>query len=188
MCPASASSRSVISVSSAPNDSTEISRSRCRISTNRDMCVPLKLCGRFTYMLKFATVCCSPSDRSFTRTGWLMSLMPTWLMGMRRVSARLCTSSTVCARGWEAAAVFIGVTVCGLSGADQPLIGVKAAKQPIECATGALCSAGDGLGAGHLLPESPDGGFEAAEVEFRGREAILAGAVLDEAVGNTECE
>ena len=37
---------------------------RCRISTNRDMCVPLKLWGRFTYMLKFATVCCSPPERS----------------------------------------------------------------------------------------------------------------------------
>ncbi len=53
----------------ARNDSTEISRSPCRISTNRDMCVPLKLCGRFTYMLKVAMVCCSPSERSFTSHG-----------------------------------------------------------------------------------------------------------------------
>src|SRR4029079_19393824 len=185
MWPASASRRSGISASSAPKDSTEISRSRCKISTKRDMCVPLKLCGRFTYMLKFATVCCSPSERSLTRTGWLMSLMPTWLIGMRRVSARPCTSSTVSARGWEAAA-FIGLTVCGLSGADQPLIGVKAPKQPIECAKGALCSAGYGLGTGPPLPEPPPGRFEAAEVELRGREAILARAVLDEAVGDAE--
>ena len=28
------------------------------------MCVPLKLCGRFTYMLKVAIVCCSPAERS----------------------------------------------------------------------------------------------------------------------------
>src|SRR6187397_1222338 len=110
-----------------------------------------------------------------------MSLMPTWLIGMRRVSARPCTSSTVSTRGWETAA-FIGLTVCGLSSADQPLIGVKAFNQPIECANGALCSAGDGLGTGHLLPESPDGGFEAAEIELRGGEAILTRAVLDEAV------
>ena len=72
MWPALASRCSVISSSILPNESTEISRSwRCRISTNRDMCVPLKLCGRFTYMLKFATVCCSPRARSLTLTGWI---------------------------------------------------------------------------------------------------------------------
>jgi len=49
----------------ARKDSTEISRSVCRISTNRDMCVPLKLCGRLTYMLNVAIVCCSPR-RSIT--------------------------------------------------------------------------------------------------------------------------
>ena len=65
----------------ARKDSTEISRSPCRISTKRDMCVPLKLCGRLTYMLNLAMVCCSPAERSFTRTGWRMSLMPTRLMG-----------------------------------------------------------------------------------------------------------
>src|ERR1043165_1896207 len=132
------------------------------------MCVPLKLCGRFTYMLKFATVCCSPSERSLTRPGWLMSLMPTWLIGIWRVSARLCTSSTVSTRGWEAAAVIIGSTVCGLYGADQPLIGGKAFNPPIECAAAALCSAGGGLGAGQVLPESPDRRFEAAEIELGG--------------------
>ena len=60
MWPVSASSRSVIFSSMARNDSTEISRSPWRISTKRDMCVPLKLWGRLTYMLKFAMVCCSP--------------------------------------------------------------------------------------------------------------------------------
>ena len=30
---------------------------------NRDMCVPLKSCGRFTYMLNDAIVCCSPAVR-----------------------------------------------------------------------------------------------------------------------------
>src|SRR6185312_10836421 len=94
MWPTSASRRSVMVASIARKDSTETSRSACRISTKRDMCVPLKLCGRLTYMLKVAMVCCSPAERSFTRTGCLMSLTPTRLMGSRRVSARPCTSST----------------------------------------------------------------------------------------------
>ena len=94
MWPVSASSRAVMLCSMARNDSTEISRSACRISTKRDMCVPLKLCGRLTYMLNVAMVCCSPEERSLTRTGWLMSLMPTRLIGSWRVSARACTSST----------------------------------------------------------------------------------------------
>ena len=52
MWPDSASSRSTISRRMVSNDSTEISRSwPLRISTKRDMCVPLKLCGRCTYML-----------------------------------------------------------------------------------------------------------------------------------------
>src|SRR5471032_1755024 len=67
MCPTSASSRTVIFFSMALKDSTDISRSLCRISMKRDMCVPLKLWGRFTYMLKFAIVCCSPAARSLTR-------------------------------------------------------------------------------------------------------------------------
>ena len=87
MWPLSASRRAVIVLSMARKDSTEISRSPCRISTKRDMCVPLKLCGRLTYMLKLAMVCCSPAERSFTRTGWRMSLMPTRLIGSWRVSA-----------------------------------------------------------------------------------------------------
>ena len=41
--------------------SIEISRSwLLRISTKRDMCVPLKLCGRPTYMLNTAMVCWTP--------------------------------------------------------------------------------------------------------------------------------
>ena len=70
MWPDVASSRCVISTSICRNDSTEISRSwLCSTSTKRDMCVPLKLWGSATYMLKFATVCCSPPERSLTRTG-----------------------------------------------------------------------------------------------------------------------
>ena len=39
------------------NDSTEIARSwLLKISTKRDICVPLKSCGSRTYMLKSATV------------------------------------------------------------------------------------------------------------------------------------
>ena len=94
MCPVSASSRSVIARSMPRKDSTEISRPPCRISTKRDMCVPLKSCGRLTYMLKVAIVCCSPAERSLTRTGCLMSLIPTLLIGSARVSGRDCTSST----------------------------------------------------------------------------------------------
>src|SRR5688572_24439667 len=115
-----------------------------------------------------------------------MSLMPTWLIGIWRVSARLCTSSTVSTRGWEAAAVFIGVTVCGLSHADQPLVRVKEPKRAAECRKAVLCSAGDGLGTWDVLPESPDGGFQAAEIELGSREAVLARPVLDEAIRNTE--
>ena len=56
---------------------TEISRSwLLRICTKRDMCVPLKLCGRNTYMLKVATVLLLPSLRSCTRTGWRISFDP----------------------------------------------------------------------------------------------------------------
>src|SRR6056297_3850428 len=36
---------------------------------NFDMYVPLKLCGRSTYMWTLATVCCSPPARSLMRTG-----------------------------------------------------------------------------------------------------------------------
>ena len=79
--------------SMSSNDSTEISPSWLfRISTKRDMCVPLKLCGRCTYMLKVAMVCCTPLLRSRTRTGWRIALMPTLSMARWRVSAELCTS------------------------------------------------------------------------------------------------
>src|SRR5579859_4548655 len=57
------------------------------------MWVPLKLWGRSTYMLKVEMVCCSPPVRSLMRMGWRMSLMPTLLMGMWRVSALDWTSS-----------------------------------------------------------------------------------------------
>jgi len=63
--------------------STEISRSWLfRISTKRDMWVPLKLWGRPTYMLNKAMVCWMPADLSCTLIGWRMALMPTLLMAM----------------------------------------------------------------------------------------------------------
>ncbi len=41
-------------------------------------------------MLKVAMVCCSPAERSLTRTGWRMSLMPTRSIGdLARVGAAL---------------------------------------------------------------------------------------------------
>jgi hypothetical protein len=87
MWPVRASRRSLISCSMSLKDSTEISGSwLLRISTKRDMCVPLKLCGSSTYMLKLAMVCCTPWLRSLTSTGWRMSLMPTLSMAMWRVS------------------------------------------------------------------------------------------------------
>src|ERR1039458_4063570 len=78
MYPDCASRRVTISCRMLSNDSTEISRS-CwlSISTKRDMCVPLKLCGRCTYMLKVAMVCCTPTLLSLTLTGWRIPLMPT---------------------------------------------------------------------------------------------------------------
>src|SRR3970040_234393 len=57
------------------------------------MCVPLKLCGRCTYMLNVAMVCCTPTLLSLTMTGWRMLLMPTLLIASWRVSALLCTSA-----------------------------------------------------------------------------------------------
>src|SRR5574340_1567254 len=94
MKPDCASRRATISCRMVSKASTEISRScSLRISTKRDMCVPLKLCGRCTYMLKVATVCCTPMLLSFTFTGWRMPLMPTRLMARWRISAELCTSA-----------------------------------------------------------------------------------------------
>ena len=52
----------------------ELALLRERISTKRDMCVPLNWCGRPTYMLKLAMVCCAPPGRSMIRTGWRIGL------------------------------------------------------------------------------------------------------------------
>jgi hypothetical protein len=94
MRPSSASSFSTISFSIARKLSTVISRScASRISTKRDMCVPLKWCGRPTYMLKVATVCCASPERSWIFIGWRMALMPTWSMASLRESGALCTSA-----------------------------------------------------------------------------------------------
>ena len=57
--------------------------------------MPFTSSGKFTYMLAVAIVCCCPPEGPLTRTGWRMALITTWLIGMRRVSARPCTSSIV---------------------------------------------------------------------------------------------
>src|SRR3954447_11345810 len=93
MRPSWASSFSTISRSMTWKVSTVISRScAARISTKRDMCVPLKWCGRPTYMLNMAMVCCAPPRRSLIRTGWRIALMPTWSMASLRESGLAWTS------------------------------------------------------------------------------------------------
>src|SRR6266545_4342114 len=56
------------------------------------MWVPLNWCGRPTYMLKVAMVCCTPPERSATRIGWRIALIPTWSMASLRLSSELWTS------------------------------------------------------------------------------------------------
>src|SRR6185437_5421894 len=186
MWPTSASRRSVMVASMERNDSTEISRSVCRISTKRDMCVPLKLCGRLTYMLNVAMVCCSPADRSFTRTGWLMSLMPTRLMGSRRVSARPCTSSTS-ARVARASLILAGGGVMGTAyriGARCTYICRGMFLDPGRRLLFQPSGAADGANAVVRLqgPPALDGGSEALGVEAGRGQAGVARPVLDEAV------
>src|SRR6267378_1779070 len=197
MCPVSASSRSVMVRSMPRNDSTEISRSPCKISTKRDMCVPLKLCGRLTYMLKLAMVCCSPADRSLTRTGWLMSLMPTRLMGSSRVSRRACTSSTSVTAVRASLAVASGA-VMRKAYRKRPEIRnciVRDAAVPrntsfwVACAAGALRPAGGAQAFRRLQrPPALDARAESGGVESGGAQTPLARAVLDEAVGNAELQ
>ena len=52
----------------------------------RDMCVPLKWCGKYTYMPKVAMVCWAPPVLSSTLIGWRMALMPTLSMAILRES------------------------------------------------------------------------------------------------------
>ena len=179
MWPASASRRLVISPSIARKESTEISRSSCRISTKRDMCVPLKLCGRFTYMLKVAIVCCSPAERSLTRTGWRMSLMPTRLIGKRRVSARACTSSTetILLRSRSATAMSMARPACAQEGPDAP----AAANSGGGAGRSSRCAA-CGSHQRSMLRDDAGG------VEPGGGQAVLAAAVLDEAVRNADVQ
>src|SRR5690348_10444071 len=93
MWPDFASSRSTISSSITLKVSTEISRSCAfRISTKRDMWVPLNWWGRPTYMLNVATVLCAPPERSATLIGWRIALIPTWSMASLRVSSDFWTS------------------------------------------------------------------------------------------------
>src|SRR3954462_4437883 len=91
--PSSASSFSTISRTICWKVWTVISRScASRISTKRDMCVPLKWCGRPTYMLKVAMVCWAPPERSWILTGCRIALMPTWSMASLRESGLAWTS------------------------------------------------------------------------------------------------
>src|SRR3569623_1233307 len=89
------------------------------ISTNRDMCVPRASCGRWTYMLKVATVCCTLPPRPATRSGWRMSLMPTLSMAMRRVSAAPCTSAMEAALFLAGSSLFFAVAYAGPFGLPQ---------------------------------------------------------------------
>src|SRR6188768_2876193 len=126
-----------------------------------------------------------------------MSLIPTWLIGIWRVSARLCTSSTETMRAWGAAAWFMrspgeceeleARTVCGLSRRDQPLGGDKAAQlrsQSADC--GVLCPRGFHLRGRLMFPPAPHRRFETRLIELCLREAFVARAVFDEAIGNAE--
>src|SRR6185369_931633 len=101
--PSSASSLSTISRTICWKVSTVISRSfASRISTKRDMCVPLKWCGRPTYMLKVATVCWIPPvgrsvlGLSWMRIGWRMAFTPTLSMASLRESGVAWTSGMFC--------------------------------------------------------------------------------------------
>jgi hypothetical protein len=67
----------------------------------RDMCVPLKWCGRPTYMLNIATVCCTPEGRSVEGLSWIftgcrIALMPTLSMASLRESWLDWTSGMLC--------------------------------------------------------------------------------------------
>src|SRR3972149_7214789 len=94
------------------------------------MCVPLKSCGRFTYMLKRATVCCSPPLRSLTTMGCLMSLMPTLSMEICRLSLLFWISgisSTIFA-GWSMVPVSgsnIVLHTCKFSAKESTCNGLK---------------------------------------------------------------
>src|SRR6476659_9442188 len=117
-----------------------------------------------------------------------MSLMPTWLIGIWRVSARLWTSSTDTTWAFGATAGFIGRTVCGLSRFDQPLgWGRSGFLRPSAARIGVLCSRAR-LIAGERRPPALDRGTQARRIELGLHEAILAGAVFDEAVRDAERE
>ena len=107
MRPSSASRRSTISLSIALKLSTVSSRScALRISTKRDMCVPLNWCGRPTYMLKVAMVCCDAAGRSMMRTGWRIALTPTWsIASLRESCAALDVGNVVQVFGFHAAII-----------------------------------------------------------------------------------
>src|SRR4051812_20899464 len=120
-----------------------------------------------------------------------MSLMPTWLIGIWRVSARLCTSSTETARGWEATAGFMCGPGCRPWKLPEGWGAFRRRSTPRWGYRGrlpALCSAGAAFQQRNVFPEESHGGCEAGEIQFRGSQAILARAVLDEAVRDAERE
>src|SRR6476620_8488747 len=123
-----------------------------------------------------------------------MSLMPTWLIGIWRVSARLCTSSTETTRAWGAAAMFMtnlekgkARTVCGLSRRDQPL-GRDNTLESGNRHAGyrVLCPGRLHLRNRQVFPPAPHGTFQACLIQFSLRQTFLARAVFHEAIGNAE--
>src|SRR5687768_5782009 len=108
-----------------------------------------------------------------------MSLMPTWLIGIWRVSARFCTSSTETTWAFGATAGFMARTVCGLSPFNQPLErGRTGFLRPRPAVFRALCSR-QRLATRQRGPPAFHRGAEACGVELRLHQAILARTVLD---------
>src|SRR5262245_20360270 len=117
-----------------------------------------------------------------------MSLMPTWLIGIWRVSARLCTSSTDTTWDFGATAGFIGRTVCGLSVIDQPLErGRTGFLRARRGEIGGLCPR-TRLAAGKRRPPAFDRRAETRRIELGLHQAVVARSVLDAAVGDAERE
>src|SRR3569833_3385227 len=70
-------------------------------------------------MLKVATGRCTLPPRPATWRGWQMSLMPTLLMAMRRVSAAPCTSAIETALFMAGSSLFFAVAYAGPFGLPQ---------------------------------------------------------------------
>src|SRR5690348_2325880 len=107
-----------------------------------------------------------------------MSLMPTWLIGICRVSARLCTSSTVITLAFGATAEFMyrpdsngwrkkPAQFAGFHGAFNPYNEAGAPIVPMGPRIAGLCTADPHFDRGYVLPESAHGRFQAAKIELR---------------------